>query len=488
MSVGDMHPALVAGTSRMLRADRRRVRAVPVGALATLELLVLASANVGLWLGLKPTAGLLAIDQTIVAFGSVVFYGLLAVCVLAFPETGSRVQIRLLRPLLTWAAAITLVGGILLLTGSALEPALPLLGAFAALGSAVIGFGRSSARALVAEGYLATQPRHRALIFGADTAGSSYAERLAESPGDIEVVGFIDDRTTRVRDGLALPILGKTADVRELIDRYDVSRVLIALPRSAKSRIRTVSDQLQVLPISVFLALEGDADNSTWSSGPSQQMGGMAVAKLSDWPLSSRFNWFLKSAEDKIGALLLIILFGPLMLMIALAIKLDSPGPVLYRQTRSGFNGRPFGVYKFRTMHMDQCDASDSRQTVRGDPRVTRLGRLLRRYSVDELPQIFNALNGTMSLVGPRPHPVNMQCAGRYVSQFVDNYMARNRMRPGITGLAQINGWRGIVDSEAHMQARMRYDLAYIDNWSIWLDLRILSRSFLKGWRDPGAV
>jgi polysaccharide biosynthesis protein PslA len=262
--------------------------------------------------------------------------------------------------------------------------------------------------------------------------------------------------------------------------------VLIALPSTAKGRIGTLASQLQMLPVSVFLALDGESDNM-WPAVSPRDMAGTPVAKLADWPLSSPINRLLKTAEDRLGALALLLLFGPLMLLIALAIKLDSRGPVFYRQARSGYNERPFSVFKFRTMYVAQCDATGSRQTVRGDPRVTRLGRVLRTYSLDELPQLFNALNGTMSLVGPRPHPVNMQCAGRFVSQFVDNYMARNRMRPGITGLAQIMGWRGIVDSEAHMQARLGYDLAYIDNWSIWLDLRILWNSLLKAWRDPGA-
>jgi lipopolysaccharide/colanic/teichoic acid biosynthesis glycosyltransferase len=185
----------------------------------------------------------------------------------------------------------------------------------------------------------------------------------------------------------------------------------------------------------------------------------------------------LKRAEDIIGAALALGLLALPMLLIALAIRLDSRGPVLFAQTRTGLNGRPFRMLKFRTMRADAADPHGRRQTSRDDPRLTRIGRLLRRTSCDELPQLFNVLRGEMSLIGPRPHALGTRAAGRAFDQVHRDYAARHRLRPGLTGLAQVRGHRGALETEAKLMARTESDLDYVSGWSLWRDLLILART-----------
>jgi exopolysaccharide biosynthesis polyprenyl glycosylphosphotransferase len=202
---------------------------------------------------------------------------------------------------------------------------------------------------------------------------------------------------------------------------------------------------------------------------------------LRDW------RGLMKRAEDLVIGAGLVVLFAPVMALTALAIRLDSPGPVMLRQRRFGMGNAPIMIFKFRTMYHDRCDASGRLATVPGDPRVTRIGRFLRRTSLDELPQLFNVLLGTMSLVGPRAHPVEMQVGGRYYHEIVNHYAARHRMKPGITGLAQINGYRGLVDTIEKAQRRLDYDLHYVEHWSIGMDLRILFATIFRGFTSESA-
>ena len=185
----------------------------------------------------------------------------------------------------------------------------------------------------------------------------------------------------------------------------------------------------------------------------------------------------VKRAEDVVVALAALALLGPLMLLIALWIRLDSPGPALFRQRRTGLGGREFQMLKFRTMRQEAAEQADCRQATRGDPRTTRAGAILRRLSLDELPQLLNVLRGEMSVVGPRPHAPGTRAGGRPFETVVPFYPARHRVRPGMTGLAQIRGWRGETDTEEKLIRRVQSDLEYIARWSLWLDLRLLART-----------
>jgi len=194
-------------------------------------------------------------------------------------------------------------------------------------------------------------------------------------------------------------------------------------------------------------------------------------------PLGS-WRGVVKWLEDKLFGLFLLVAAGPLMILVALAIKFDSRGPIFFVQKRFGYNNEVIDVFKFRTMHVSCCDPGGAKRTIKDDPRVTSVGRVLRWLSLDELPQLLNVIRGDMSLVGPRPHAVAMMVENRPYHEAVAEYPLRHCVKPGITGWAQVNGLRGEVDSLAKARARVAYDLDYIDHWSLWLDLRILLRTF----------
>jgi exopolysaccharide biosynthesis polyprenyl glycosylphosphotransferase len=202
---------------------------------------------------------------------------------------------------------------------------------------------------------------------------------------------------------------------------------------------------------------------------------------IRDWDL------WAKRALDVTLAGGALVLISPLMLLIALAIRIESRGPIIFRQIRGGMNGNTFELWKFRSMYADKADLDATVQTSKHDPRVTPVGRFIRRTSLDELPQLFNVLFGSMSLVGPRPHALNTRAQGRELEEVVDYYASRHRVKPGITGWAQVNGFRGELDTFDKVRQRVDLDLAYIEKWSLWLDVKILLRTFLLIVHDPRA-
>lgn len=218
-----------------------------------------------------------------------------------------------------------------------------------------------------------------------------------------------------------------------------------------------------------------------------QVADGLPVTLLADRPIR-RWSAVLKSGGDLLLACAITIALLPVLACIALAIRVDSPGPILFRQRRHGLNNGEFDIYKFRTMHCAPApDGAALRQTVRGDSRVTRVGRFLRKWSLDELPQVFNVLGGSMALVGPRPHAVNMRTEERLGHEITDTYPHRHRVRPGITGWSQVNGARGATDTVEQLQRRVRLDLYYIEHWSPLLDLKILTLTFREVLRATNA-
>ena len=192
---------------------------------------------------------------------------------------------------------------------------------------------------------------------------------------------------------------------------------------------------------------------------------------LGDW------GTLLKAVEDSVIAGLALILLSPIMALVAIAVRLDSKGPVLFKQKRYGFNNELIEVYKFRSMYTDQADVDARKLVTKDDPRVTRVGRFIRKTTMDELPQLFNVLNGSLSLVGPRPHATRASAAGTLYENAVQGYFARHKVKPGMTGWAQVNGWRGETDTEEKILARVEHDLHYIENWSLTFDLYILART-----------
>jgi len=203
-------------------------------------------------------------------------------------------------------------------------------------------------------------------------------------------------------------------------------------------------------------------------------IGGVPVIDVFDKPIAD-WDVLIKMVFDRVVGALALIALSPVLLATAIAVKLDSRGPILFKQRRYGFNNELIEVYKFRSMYVDQLDQTASKLVTKGDPRVTRVGRFIRKTSIDELPQLFNVVfRGNLSLVGPRPHAVHAKAENQQYEQVVDGYFARHRMRPGITGWAQINGWRGETDTQEKIQRRVECDLYYIENWSLLLDVYIL--------------
>jgi Undecaprenyl-phosphate glucose phosphotransferase len=294
-------------------------------------------------------------------------------------------------------------------------------------------------------------------------------------PRFITVLGIFAESPQATSDVIgAHPILGSVDDLAHYIRSHDVDDVVISLPWSADERIVALVNRLRELPVNVYLG--ADLIGFRLSSRvPPDHFGEMPVVEVMGRPLAG-WGGFQKAALDYVLGLILTVLLLPVMLLIALAIKLESRGPALFRQERYGFVNRIFAIYKFRTMkHVEQREHVTV-QATRNDPRVTRVGRVLRRLSLDELPQLFNVLNGTMSLVGPRPHAVDHNEA---YAQMIRGYFARHRVKPGLTGWAQVNGLRGETKTLDDIEARVQYDIHYVENWSLFFDLKILAMTLM---------
>ncbi len=302
------------------------------------------------------------------------------------------------------------------------------------------------------------------------------AQRLIEAAmrtGEVNVLGLFDDRLRRAPVNiLGVPLLGDTdALLHHRLAPY-IDRVVIAITASAEARVNELVDKLGVLPHPLNLFVDGgtpDEDDATLA-----RIAAGAEHPLSGWSDLRRRRVLAKRVLDLTLAVIGLAAASPIMLAIALAVKLDSPGPVFFRQRRHGFNNEEFLVWKFRSMRQEAADAQAARQIRAGDDRVTRVGRFIRRTSLDELPQLLNVLRGEMSIVGPRPHAVGMKTAGVESAKLVAEYAHRHRMKPGLTGWAAIKGSRGPVDTPECVRRRVALDVEYIERQSFWLDLYII--------------
>jgi Undecaprenyl-phosphate glucose phosphotransferase len=318
----------------------------------------------------------------------------------------------------------------------------------------------------------------RTVIVGGGDPGAALIEQLRDHQGtDICIIGVFDDRGDERSSTICggVPKLGKVDDLLSFARHTRVDLVIVALPVTAEERILQMVKKLWVLPIDIRLAVHRSKIQLRPRSY--SYIGSVPLLDLADRPIA---NWGVlqKWLFDKIIGTLALVGAAPIMLLIALAIKLDSRGPILFKQRRYGFNNEIVEVYKFRSMYVEHTDTMARNIVTRNDPRVTRLGRFLRKTSLDELPQLFNVVFiGNMSLVGPRPHPLYLKTEGVLFNEAIDGYFARHRVKPGITGWAQINGWRGGVDTQEKIQRRVEHDLYYIDNWSIMFDIWILART-----------
>jgi Undecaprenyl-phosphate glucose phosphotransferase len=315
------------------------------------------------------------------------------------------------------------------------------------------------------------------VIIGAGAHSERLIAKLRNSPGEGVIIrGVFDDHKAPVpRSVGGCEVLGNTDDFLDFARHSRIDEVIIALPPTAERRIQEIKeivDKLKPLPTDLRLSVEPMAGRLPIRG--ISFLGGVPLIDILERPIkdwNAVAKWIVDTA---LGALLLIAL-APAMALIALLIKLDSSGPVFFLQERFGFNNQTIQVFKFRTMYINRGDGSGAQRTVQNDPRVTRVGRALRRLSLDELPQLINVLKGDMSLVGPRPHATAMKAGERLYGEAVAEYRERHRVKPGITGWAQINGSRGEIDTLDKARARVEYDLYYIEHWSLWLDLKILA-------------
>ncbi len=357
----------------------------------------------------------------------------------------------------------------------------PLLGRWWFAHWAVTGFaallaGRSAASALTNHLTRTGKLSRRTVIVGGGPAAKQLLADFADQGSeDLHIFGIFDDRTDERSPDMVggYPKLGNVDDLVNFARHTPLDLVIFTLPISAEQRLLTMLRKLWVLPVDIRLAAH--MNKLRFRPRAYSYIGKVPVIDLFDKPLAE-WDIVLKSIFDRLvgGACLLALL--PVMCLVALAVKLDSRGPVLFKQKRYGFNNELIEVFKFRSMFTDQLDTKASRLVTKNDPRVTRVGRIIRKTSLDELPQLLNVVwKGNLSLVGPRPHAVHAKAANALYDEVVDGYFARHRVRPGITGWAQIHGWRGETDTSEKIQKRVECDLFYIENWSIFLDLYVLA-------------
>jgi Undecaprenyl-phosphate glucose phosphotransferase len=331
-------------------------------------------------------------------------------------------------------------------------------------------FAASAARRLRESGRLT---RNIAVV-GASEIGHQLALKFTQDGSGTRLLGVFDERKSRFVQGSGGATVNHLPVLYELLCKGRVDEVLIAIPPNASHRIVELSRRFHPFAVSLrVLAPEGYENFRVLDS---LRYGTIGTFRVMGKPLDD-VAALVKRIEDVVIAGACLLLTLPLLLAIALSIKLDSRGPVLFKQKRLGANNLPFDLLKFRTMFVEQADPLGEQLTRAGDPRITRVGRFLRMTSIDELPQLINVLRGEMSLVGPRPHPLAASAAGIAYARAISDYPIRHRVKPGITGWAQVNGWRGETTTIEQIRKRVEHDLYYVENWSLTFDLLILGRT-----------
>ncbi len=316
----------------------------------------------------------------------------------------------------------------------------------------------------------------RVAIFGSGPQSDRLARYIAANTAlTIDLVGCYDDHGNRSTGEACMPFRGSLQMLLADIRGGRVDQVIVAMPLPEGIDIETIVGELSMLPVLIRLA--PDLSEFALAGRTMVMLGEIPLMTLFERPING-INQISKRIEDLLLGTLLLILFAPLFALVALAIKMDSPGPVFFRQDREGFNHQTFRIWKFRSMRNDTLQYDNIKQATAGDRRVTRVGRILRGSSIDELPQLINVVSGQMSLVGPRPHAPSTKVAGILFSEANRNYAARHRVKPGMTGWAQVNGWRGETDTDEKLLKRVECDLFYIEHWSIGFDLYIIIRTF----------
>jgi len=323
----------------------------------------------------------------------------------------------------------------------------------------------------------------RVVIVGAGDLGKKLIDKIADSPWTgFKIMGLFDDNAQLKESGIkGNKVLGSLDEIESYIKKNQIDEVWIALPLRAEERVKQLLYTLRHQTVNIKLI--PDIFGFSLLNHSMTEIAGLPAVNLSDTPMGG-VNKLVKAVEDRVLAFFILLLVSPLMVVIAILIKVTSPGPILFKQKRHGWDGRIINIYKFRTMKVHSESTGTVTQASSGDVRVTPLGAFLRRTSLDELPQFFNVLQGKMSIVGPRPHAIEHN--ELYKDQ-VNQYMLRHMVKPGITGWAQVNGLRGETDTLDKMKKRVEYDLFYIENWSLWFDLKIILLTLFKGFVHKNA-
>ncbi|WP_375597672.1 undecaprenyl-phosphate glucose phosphotransferase [Devosia sp. Naph2] len=322
--------------------------------------------------------------------------------------------------------------------------------------------------------------KRRTVIVGGGADAAVLIEQIQSGADkDINLLGLFDDRIgERSPDVVSgYEKLGKVSDLIEFARRTPVDLVIVSMPLSAEKRVLDMLTQLWVLPVDIRLSAH--MSKLRFTEKAYSYVGELPVLDMADRPISD-WNLIFKWVFDKVVALTALVLLSPVMIIAAIAIKLESKGPVFFVQHRHGFNNELIRIYKFRSMRTDMLDAAAAKLVTKDDPRVTKVGKFIRRTSIDELPQLFNVLKGELSIVGPRPHALQAKAANQLYYEAVEGYFARHRVKPGMTGWAQINGWRGETDTIDKIMQRVNHDLYYIEHWSILFDLYIVVMTPLR--------
>jgi putative colanic acid biosynthesis UDP-glucose lipid carrier transferase len=325
-------------------------------------------------------------------------------------------------------------------------------------------------------------PPRRAIIVGMNEQGVALASRVGDTPySRIEFTGFFDDRDlSRLDASSDYRMIGRLSELPQFVREKDIQLIYLSLPMASQPRILQVLDELKDTTASIFFV--PDMFVTDLIQGRTGSVCGMPVISVCETPFTGS-NGLVKRLSDIVLSIVILILISPLLLIVAVAVKLSSPGPVIFRQRRYGLDGKQILVYKFRSMTVTE-DGSSVQQATKNDNRITPLGAILRKTSIDELPQFINVLQGRMSIVGPRPHAV---AHNEMYRKLIKGYMVRHKVKPGITGWAQVNGYRGETDTLDKMEGRIEYDLDYLRNWSLWLDLYIIAKTIRLVFKDQQA-
>jgi Undecaprenyl-phosphate glucose phosphotransferase len=386
-----------------------------------------------------------------------------------------RSKLRLIpRILVAWTIAFVLTTGLFVLLRGTTSPMVDAYIVWFAAGALFL----AAERFLVAYGIRnwarnGIMERRAVIVGGGEPAKDLIRVLEQQADNDIRICGIFDDRGEKRSPAMVAgyPKLGTVAELVEFTRITRIDMLIIALPLSAEARILQLLKKLWVLPVDIRLAAH--ANRLRFRPRAYSHVGSVPMLDIFNKPIRD-WDSVAKRCFDIFFALMALALLWPVMLAAAVAIKATSKGSVFFMQKRHGFNNEIINIFKFRSMYSHLGDPTGRAAVTKGDPRVTPVGRFIRKSSIDELPQLFNVLKGDLSLVGPRPHAVLAQARDRAFGDVVEGYFARHRVKPGVTGWAQINGWRGEVDNDDKIKFRTAYDLYYIENWSLWFDLKIL--------------